>query len=49
MAFSGPSLSLKQATTATPVTWDTIKGGTDKTAYLAYSNTNMPTNKFATR
>jgi len=42
MLFNGPSMKLKQSTTATPVTWDTVKAQTDKTAYMAYSTTNMP-------
>jgi hypothetical protein len=49
MAFTGPAMKLKQATTTSPVTWDTVKGGTDQTAYLAYSTTNNPGVGFATR
>jgi len=42
-------MKLTQSYASTPITWDSIKSGTDLTAYLAYSTTNMPVAGAATR
>lgn len=49
MAYSGPAFKLSQAFGTSAVTWTTIAGQTDQTAYLAVGSTNMPTTAAATR
>lgn len=48
IVWEGPSLKLKQAFAATPITWTTVKTKKDA-AYLANSTTNMPSEKFSYR
>ena len=49
MAFSGPMMKLSQGFGTSAVTWTTIAGQTDQTAYLAVGSTHMPTVFAATR
>lgn len=42
-------MKLESAIGVNKVTWTTIQSGTEKTAYLAYSTTNMPSIAYSTR